>query len=257
MHGHRLGELRTRPSALGPGHRRAPSATLRGHTEAVVNAPWPSAPTARPSPRRGSDGTVRLWDAADRRGPGHARGHTRPVSEPWPSAPTARPSPRAATTDGAAVGRGDRRGQVPRWHGDPSIVGSAPMAVQPGERTRPSLRAVATGSVATWVHGTLLQWCSADGGRGSGSERQLATLTGRGTASRVRCTVRGLQPRRRCWLGGVTASGCRGQAKATCVQGTRLVAYAGSGLPRVQTDRAGRDARTATGSTGTRTTAWR
>ena len=26
--------------------------------------PWPSAPTARPSPPRAGDGTVRLWDAA-------------------------------------------------------------------------------------------------------------------------------------------------------------------------------------------------
>ena len=92
-------------AAVGRGDRRRTRATLKGHDGRGVT-PWPSAPTARPSPprartRRCGSGTRRPARPAP-----PSRG-TRARCTPWPSAPTARPSPPRART--GRCGSGTRR----------------------------------------------------------------------------------------------------------------------------------------------------
>ena len=91
----------TRP----PADRSAPSAATPARSR-----PWPSAPTARGSPRRAQRRLVKVWDAATGEEPldpprPHRRGHVA-----WPSAPTAAASPRRASDRTApALGRGHRQ----------------------------------------------------------------------------------------------------------------------------------------------------
>ena len=68
--------------------------------------PWPSAPTARPSPPRASTGRCGCGTRRPARPAPPSRG-TRARCGPWPSAPTARPSPRRQMT--RRCGCGTRR----------------------------------------------------------------------------------------------------------------------------------------------------
>ena len=120
--------------------------TLQGHSDGV-SAPWRSARTARPSPRRVRTGrsSCGTWPAA--RTPPPSRG-TPTGSVRWPSARTARPWPRGARTRRSSCGTWPAARTPPPSRGTPTA--SAPW---PSARTaRPWPRGAGTGrsSCGTW-----------------------------------------------------------------------------------------------------------